>query len=102
MRLKKWRFREATRELVSFKFEYKFERETRLIHPMQVVYVSAGIKELVPEQEYDVFRVHLVIAWVGYDAHERGACAMEQIHGERFTGEHQTTGERARIKPPDE
>ncbi len=41
---------------------------------------SAGRKELVPEQERDVFRVHLVIAWVVYDAHERGASAMEQTY----------------------
>ena len=42
--------------------------------------VSSGRKELLPEQERDLFRVHLVVAWVGYDTHERGTSAVEKIY----------------------
>jgi hypothetical protein len=42
--------------------------------------VSAGRKELEPQQEREVLRVHLIIAWVSDDANDRGASAVEQVN----------------------
>jgi hypothetical protein len=88
-------------ERISCELKYDLGRESWLGYWVQIG-VSAGLKELVPEQEHDVFRVHLILVWVDYDPHERGASAMEQTYWIGLTGEYQTTGERARIKPPDE
>ena len=62
--------------------------------------VSSGHEHLVPEQERDVVRINLFIAWVGDHSHERGASAMEKIDGEGLTWENHLTGEGTRVKPP--
>ena len=47
----------------------------------------------------NAFRVHFITAWVGYDAHERGASTVEQINSVNFTWKYHPTGIGARIEP---
>ena len=60
-------------------------RVSRLRHGMQVRFGS-GSEKLVAEQERDMFRVHVVVSRMSYDAHDRGASAVEQINRVNLTG----------------
>ncbi len=54
--------------------------------------ISAGRKELDPQQERDVVRVYFILAWVGYDANDIGASAVEQVNLVNLTGKHPPIG----------
>ena len=76
-RLKEGWLRQAAGGRVSYKLKYELGREAQFSHGMQIG-VSSGRKELEPQQKRDVLWVNLFFAWVGYDANDRGASAVEQ------------------------
>jgi hypothetical protein len=42
--------------------------------------VSSGREELIPEQERNMFRIHVVVSGVRYDAHERRAGPVKNVN----------------------
>jgi hypothetical protein len=78
-RLQEGGLRKAAVERIGCELEDDLGRKSRLRHRVQIG-VSSRHEHLIPEQERNVFRVHVVISGVSDDAHERRASTMEQIY----------------------
>ena len=53
---------------------------------------GSGSEKLIAEQERNMFRIHIVVSGVSYDAHERGARTMEQVYRKGLTREFHPAG----------
>ena len=53
---------------------------------------GSGSEKLIAEKERNMFRIHVVVSRMSYDAHERGASTVEQVYRVDLTLEFHPAG----------